>query len=55
MGRAAPLIAQAQEEERAGRWCQARALFEQAIRASTPDSATPVTDPMRWVGRFSSP
>jgi diguanylate cyclase (GGDEF)-like protein/putative nucleotidyltransferase with HDIG domain len=54
VSRVQALIDEAQQEERAGRWEAARALFEQAIRASTPDEAGHITDLVRWVGRCLS-
>jgi diguanylate cyclase (GGDEF)-like protein/putative nucleotidyltransferase with HDIG domain len=48
------LVAQAQQEEREGRWCKARTLFEEAIQALTPEEAGRVSDLMRWVGRCLS-
>ncbi len=54
MTRTEELIAQAQQEEREGRWCKARLLFEEAIRAATPADVSRVTDLVRWVGRCLS-
>jgi diguanylate cyclase (GGDEF)-like protein/putative nucleotidyltransferase with HDIG domain len=47
-------VARAQQEEREGRWSAARALFEEAIRAATPEERGRVTDLVRWVGRCLS-
>ena len=54
MTRTEALVAQAQQEEREGRWCKARTLFEEAIQALTPEEAGRVSDLMRWVGRCLS-